>query len=82
MGVADIDTDGSDEIIFFAESQEIRYLNQDGNTEKVQTGGVGSNNRSGIGPPADFDGDGVLKVPFIDGSQNPTPITVDRKKQF
>ena len=77
MGVADIDNDGGDEIIFFDGSQEIRYLNQDGSTEKVPTGGVGSNNGSGIGPPADFDGDGVPRVPFIDGSQNPALITSD-----
>jgi len=32
MGVADVDDDGSDEIIFFDGSQEIRYLNQDGST--------------------------------------------------
>ena len=80
MGVADVDDDGSDEIIFFDESQEIRYLNQDGSTEKVPTGGVGSNNANGIGPPADFDGDGVPRVPFIDGSQNPTLITSDGAK--
>ena len=80
MGVADVDDDGSDEIIFFDGSQEIRYLNQDGSTEKVPTGGVGSNNGSGIGPPADFDGDGVPRVPFIDGSQNPTLITSDGAK--
>ncbi|WP_303703915.1 VCBS repeat-containing protein [Haloquadratum walsbyi] len=80
MGVADIDNDGTDEIIFFDGSQEIRYLNQDGSTEKVQTGGVGSNNGSGIGPPADFDGDGIPRIPFINGSQNPALITVDGKK--
>jgi hypothetical protein len=80
MGVADVDDDGSDEIIFFDGSQEIRYLNQDGSTEKVPTGGVGSNNANGIGPPADFDGDGVPRVPFIDGSQNPTLITSDGAK--
>jgi phosphotransferase system HPr-like phosphotransfer protein len=77
MGVADVDDDGNNEIIFFDGSQEIRYLNQDGSTEKVPTGGVGSNNGSGIGPPADFDGDGVPRIPFIDGSQNPALITGD-----
>ena len=77
MGVADVDDDGNNEIIFFDGSQEIRYLNQDGSTEKVPTGGVGSNNGSGIGPPADFDGDGVPRVPFIDDSQNPALITGD-----
>ena len=41
---------------------------------------MGSNNGSGIGPPADFDGDGVPRVPFIDGSQNPTLITSDGVK--
>jgi phosphotransferase system HPr-like phosphotransfer protein len=77
MGVADVDDDGSDEIIFLDGSSAIRYLNQDGSTEKVPTGGVGSNNGRGIGPPADFDGDGVPRVPFIDGSQNPALTTGD-----
>ncbi len=80
MGIADIDNDGTDEMIFFDGSQEIRYLNQDGSTEKVQTGGVGSNNGTGIGPPADFDGNGVPRIPSINGSQNPTLITVDGNK--
>ncbi|WP_303703867.1 hypothetical protein, partial [Haloquadratum walsbyi] len=73
MGVADIDNDESDEIIFFGTSQELRYLDQGGSQEKVQTGGVGSNSKQkGIGPPADFDGDGVPSIPFVDGSQNPS----------
>lgn len=74
-GVADIDGDGNDELVFVDSSQQIRYLEQNGTTKKVSNGGVGSNNSTGFGPPADFDGDGVPEIPFIDGSQNPALVT-------
>jgi hypothetical protein len=79
-GVADIDCDGEDEMVFVDSSQQMRYLNQDGTTTKIQNGGVGSNNSTGFGPPADLDGDGIIEIPFIDGSQNPAIVTAGGKK--
>jgi hypothetical protein len=79
-GVADIDGDGSVELVFVDSSQQMRYLEQNGNTVKIPNAGVGSNNSTGFGPPVDFDGDGTIEIPFIDGSQNPAVVTAGGNK--
>jgi hypothetical protein len=79
-GVADIDGDGSDELVFIDSSQQMRYLEQNGTVVKIQNAAVGSNNSAGFGPPVDFNGDGVIRIPFIDGSQNPAVVTADGSK--
>lgn len=79
-GVNDIDNDGNDEMVFIDSSQQMRYLNQDGSTVKVQNGSVGSNNSAGFGSPADFDGDGTPEIPLVDGSNNPAIITYSGNK--
>jgi hypothetical protein len=79
-GVNDIDGDGADEMVFADSSQEMRYLEQDGTTVKIENGGVGFDKSTGFGPPADFDGDGVPRVPIIDGSNNPAVVTADGNK--
>jgi hypothetical protein len=79
-GVADIDGDGSDELVFVDSSQQMRYLEQNGNTVKISNAGVGSNNSAGFGPPVDFNDDGVIRIPFIDGSQNPAVVTASGTK--
>ena len=77
-GVADIDDDGEDEIVFVGDSnKKFRYLNQDGTTSKM--GGIepGSNNSTGFGPPASFENVEKLsnvQVPFIDGSGQPSLV--------
>ncbi|MFB6272918.1 MAG: FG-GAP repeat domain-containing protein, partial [Salinibacter sp.] len=73
LGVADIDGDGQNELVFVDGSQQTRYVEQsDGVTApftKVQNAGAGSNNNIGIGSClADVDGDGSASIPFIDGS--------------
>jgi hypothetical protein len=79
-GVADIDGDGSVELVFIDSSQQMRYLEQNGNTVKISNAGVGSNNSTGFGPPVDFDSDGTIEIPFIDGSQNPAVVTASGNK--
>jgi hypothetical protein len=79
-GVADIDGDGSVEMAFVDSSQQLRYLNQNGSTQKIPNGGIGSNNSAGFGPPVDFTGNGTVRIPFIDGSQNPSLVTVGGNK--
>jgi hypothetical protein len=79
-GVADIDGDGKVEMVFVDSSQQLRYLNQDGSTQKISNGGVGSNNSAGFGPPADFTDNGNPRIPFIDGSQNPALVTAGGNK--
>ncbi|MFB6120131.1 MAG: FG-GAP repeat domain-containing protein [Halobacteriaceae archaeon] len=79
-GIADVDGDGADELVFLGSSQQIRYLEPDGTTVKVPNGGVGSNNGVGVGTPADFDGDGQARIPLVDGSGNLQLITHDGTK--
>lgn len=83
-GVKDIDGDGSLEMVFVDSSQQIRYLEQDGTTTKVQNGGVGSNNSTGFGSPAVFPGSPTLsdlpEIPYIDGSNNVALVTYDGTK--
>jgi hypothetical protein len=69
-GVADVDGDGSDELVFGDGSQQLRYRDDDGTEQNINNGGYGQNNGAGLGSPADFDGDGTARVPFVDGSNN------------
>lgn len=70
MGTGDIDGDGSSELLFADGSQQIRYVESDGTTAKLDGGGVGSNNGIGVGQPPDFDDDGVVRPVIVDGSNN------------
>lgn len=67
VGVMDADADGDDEIVYTGTSQQIRYLNDSGDYTP-SNGGAGQNNGIGVGSPRDFDGDGVPKIPMVDGS--------------
>lgn len=69
-GVADIDGDGKDELVFGDNSQQLRYVDDNGTEVKISNGGFGANTGVGIGTPRDFDGDGKARVPFVDGSNN------------
>jgi hypothetical protein len=69
-GVADIDGDGADELVFGDASQQLRYVEPNGTEVKIPGGGYGTNNAAGIGTPRDFDGDGKARVPFVDGSSS------------
>lgn len=79
-GTADIDGDGSRELVFLDGSQELRYLEQDGTTQLIPNGSVGSNQGPGFGAPADF-GRGKIEIPCIDGSNNPFLIDYQGNKE-
>jgi hypothetical protein len=73
VGTGDVDDDVEEELIFIGGSQEIRYINpgeSSGTMTKVTTTTPGSNNGIGVGQPPDFDGDGKVRVAFVDGSNN------------
>lgn len=69
VGPADIDDDGTDELVFIDGSQTIRYLEDDGGTA---TTGVTAGSSTGVGggSTADFDGDGGVEVAVVDGGNN------------
>jgi flagellar protein FlaF len=73
-GIGDIDGDGSDELIYGGNgpdgtSNSVVYIDEDGTVVGTQVG-YGTNNGIGLGEPADFDGDGTVRVPYVDGSNN------------
>lgn len=80
-GVADINEDGDVELIFLDGSQQLRYLNKNGTTSKINNGSVGSNQAPGIGKPNDF-GLGRPEVPLVDGSNNPALIDYQGNKRL
>jgi hypothetical protein len=83
-GVKDIDDDGKVELVFVGDSQQIRYLEQDGTTTKIQNGDVGSSSSTGFGSPAVFPGSpdsgtpsNLREIPYINGSNSVNLITYD-----
>jgi|GEM_PF-440305 len=71
-GIGDVDGDGEGELAFLGTSQSARYLDDDGTLHAFGSDlgneySIGSS-ASAVGPPADFDGDGVARMPFVDGS--------------
>lgn len=73
-GIRDIDDDGRDELIYGGNgpdgaSNSVIYVDDDGTIVGTQVG-YGTNNSIGLGEPADFNGDGTVRVPYVDGSNN------------
>lgn len=70
MGIGDINNDSNEELIFADGSQQVRYFTSGlkGFGTKVQGGGAGSNNGIGVGKPADFDDNGIVRVPIVAGN--------------
>lgn len=67
-GIADYNGDGDTDIVFTDGSNHVTYI--DGGTTHETDEGVGQNNGIGVGEPQDFDGDGSLRAPIVDGSGN------------
>lgn len=70
-GIADVDGDGADELVYGGNgpsgtSNSVVYVDDDGTVVGTQVG-YGTNNGIGLGEPADFDGDGTARVPYVDG---------------
>jgi hypothetical protein len=68
VGVADIDGDAADELVFADASQRLQALDPDGSVTALADSQLGSNNGIGAGTLADFDGDGVHRAVGVDGS--------------
>lgn len=72
VGSGDIDYDDTNEFIFVDGSQALRYIEPSDSTAQTFSkafDNVGSNNNtSGVGEPADFDGDTKITVPIVNGS--------------
>lgn len=70
VGPADIDSDNATEFVYLGDSQQLRYLDDGGELVKIPNGGAGQSAGPGIGDPANFDGTGTERIPFVDGSNN------------
>jgi hypothetical protein len=73
VGLGDIDADGSAELIFGGNgpqgnSDTINFIDDDGSLEGIGVG-YGSDDSVGLGEPADFDGNGLARVPVVTGNQ-------------
>jgi|APHM01.1.fsa_nt_gi Putative archaeal flagellar protein F len=73
-GLGDIDGDGSNELIYGGNgpdgtSNSVIYVDDGGSIVGTDVG-YGTNNGIGLGEPADFNGDGTVRVPYVDGSNN------------
>jgi hypothetical protein len=70
-GIADIDADSADELVYLDENRDIRYVDDDGSTIGNFNNGPPSSSQSpGIGTPADFDKNGKARVPIVNSSGN------------
>ena len=72
-GLGDID-DGADELVYGGNgpggtSSSVVYVDDDGTVVGTQAE-YGTNNGIGLDEPADFDGDGTSRVPYVDGSND------------
>jgi hypothetical protein len=69
-GPANLDSDPGNEIAFVDDSgSNVWYLDDDGGFEELPQTTVGDDGGTpAIGTPADFDGDGTARIPFVNGS--------------
>ncbi|MFB6272763.1 MAG: hypothetical protein ABEL51_07720 [Salinibacter sp.] len=78
IGIADVNEDEGEELVFADGSQQLRYIDEPGNGDredgsafpKIQGGSVGSNNGIGAGAFVDRNNDGTSSVVFVNGSNN------------
>ncbi|GAD53037.1 hypothetical protein MBEHAL_1797 [Halarchaeum acidiphilum MH1-52-1] len=70
-GIGDVDGDGENELVFVGGSQEqYVYEPEGGKADKIENGQAAQNQGIGASQPIDFNGDGVARVPHVDGSNN------------
>ncbi|GGN19016.1 DUF7261 family protein [Halarchaeum nitratireducens] len=70
-GIGDVDGDGENELVFVGGSQEqYVYQPEGGKATQISNGKAAQNQGVGASQPTDFDGDGVARVPRVDGSGN------------
>jgi hypothetical protein len=77
-GVGDVDPAATGEELVYTDGGQFAYKRESGTTEKF--GDLSPGNGVAIGQPADFDGDGTARVPFVDGSGNLKLLNLSSKK--
>jgi hypothetical protein len=69
-GIADVDGDGAEELVYLSDSSEVKFVDDDGSL--VSTGRTIPTSTSSppIGTPGEFDDDGFASIPFVDASND------------
>jgi len=83
-GIGDVTDDGTDELIYVDQNDQLQYLDNMSDTSDTRFGhgsSIGQNNGIGVGDPADFDDDGQARVPIVDGGNNLKLVDVDGNEQ-
>ncbi|PSP68475.1 hypothetical protein BRC85_01065 [Halobacteriales archaeon QS_1_69_70] len=80
LGHGDFTNDGTDETVFRGSSEQIKWVEDSGNVGDTGTSNYGSNNGIGLGPLADYSGDGMNRVSAVDGSN--VPALIDSNGDF
>ena len=78
-GIGDFDDDGNDEIAVVLGGPRLGIVDDDGTTYETNLD-IGSNNNFGIGEPADFNGDGAVRVPVVSSNNDLTLVSCTKKK--
>ena len=73
VGIADVNGDQEDDLVFVDGSQELRYMEDEDADEdeafpKIDNGSVGQSEGLGVGSLVDLNGDGTSSVVFVNGS--------------
>lgn len=79
VGLADYDSDGDEDLVFTGSSSTVKLYDGD-SVSSTGFSSFGSNNGIGLGSPADFDGDGTPRVPYVTGSGNLALLAADGTK--
>jgi PGF-CTERM protein len=80
LGHGDFTNDGTDETVFRGSSGQIKWVDDSGTVGDTGTSNYGSNNGIGLGPLADYNGDGMNRVSAITGSN--VPALIDSNGDF
>jgi hypothetical protein len=78
-GIGDFDNDSADEIATVVNG-ELGIVDDDGNTYTEDID-IGSNNNRGIGEPADFNGDGQVRLPVVTGGNDLSLVNCQKKNK-
>lgn len=71
LGSSDVDADDEPELVFADASQQLRYIEKNGDVKVIDEGQLGSNNGIGVtNSITDFNNDGADSVVGVDGSNN------------
>ncbi len=79
LGAANFTADNETDIVYTGTSANLYYYNESSGSTKFFSSTLGAIDAAG--EPADFNGDGTLEVPFVDGSANIALVDANDSKR-